>query len=119
MIKGLCHDLHVCATEPPSSPSNLRIVDVQKELFYVIISLEWSPPANSSASSFLVNYTTTSDWGPGSTSTWSTVIESTSKALRVPYNSDITVSVTALNCAGSSSFATQLSFNIGMFNSCF
>ena len=80
------------------------MLSVHKELYYATINLQWNPLLNSSYYSIFVD----SD----SSAMWKAVMNSTNFTLKVFYNINYTISVAAVNCAGSGTPA-YLSTQIG------
>ena len=94
---------------PPSHPDNLHITGIDKDLFYATINLQWNPPSNHSIS--IINYVIFIHFS--SSDMWKTTTESTAVVLKVPYNINFTISVAAVNCAGSGVPAQLKTLSIG------
>lgn len=84
----------------------------QRETAYVTINLQWSVSSSLSGTG-PVHYEISSDLGGGMV--WKTAKESTSATIRVPYNVNNSINVSAVNCAGSSTPAQlhDLSYSLG------
>ena len=93
------------------------MADIQKGAYYATVNLQWNSPFNHSINSDRVptiNYIIAVYYSDlGSSTVWKTVTESRVSILRLPYNLNHTVSVTATNCAGSGTPIELSTLNIG------
>ena len=83
---------------------------VHKEIYYATVNLQWNRPLNHNTS--IINNYVVSVYSSGS-DVWKTATKSTTLALKVPYNINLTIGVEAVNCAGSGTPAQLNTLKIG------
>lgn len=87
------------------------MASIQKGTYYATVILEWNPPLTNDTTGYKVMVLSELS----SSNLWTTDLDvpRTSLLLTIPYNTIYTISVAAMNCAGSSSPTMLDPFNVG------